>query len=115
MITNMIPVIRHERGAVLTVVIVMAIVCSMLAWGVLYAAIANARRAQFHREWMPARYAAEAGLVWAMQRLWADPAWSAPGGQDITAILAIPGVNQLIVTYPVCATPPCPLQVTARN
>jgi hypothetical protein len=54
---------------------------------------------------MPARYVAEAGMVWAQQRLIATPTWNggssklSVGGKDYTAVVTV---------TPTCAAAPCP-------
>ncbi|MBI4340652.1 MAG: hypothetical protein HY598_00040 [Candidatus Omnitrophica bacterium] len=112
---------ENEQGAVLVVVTAAALVCSALAYGALYLTVAKTRRAHALKERAQVRYAAEAAMVWAMQQLWNDPAWSAPGGIDLIATLsipAIPGISELTVRYAGCAAPPCPpgtLTVVARN
>jgi len=105
----------RERGAVMTIVVGVALVASVLAYGILYLAVANASRNQFYTDRGPARYFAEAGAVWAMQQLWVDPAWNAPGGVDISAQVGAPAGTTVSVSYPVCGVPPCPLQVTVIN
>ena len=111
---------RTDHGAVLAIVVVSALVCSVLAYGALYLAMAKARRAQALQDRAQARYAAEAATVWAMQQLWSDATWSAPGGVNIAGTVAIPGIRELTVILPVCPAPPAPcsprpLTVIARN
>ena len=105
----------HECGAILTIVMVAALVCSVLAYGALQLAIAQARRAEGLKGRVQARYAAEAAPIWAMQQLWRDSTWSA----SATPVpITIPGVSQLTVTFPACPTLPCPprtMTVVARN
>ena len=64
---------RQERGTVLAVAILTAIVCSIAAYLVLFLAISQARHARFYHQRVRARYATEAAIVWAQQRLWVDP------------------------------------------
>lgn len=98
-----------EGGFILTIVVGVALICSVLAYGVLFSSVAQARRTQFYRERSAARYAAEAGLVWAFEQLWQDPSWA--GGT-----LPLGGVS-VDVTLPPCGTPctPRPMTVTVDN
>jgi hypothetical protein len=71
----------NDRGMVLGVVILTAVVFAIVAFGALTVALGGGQRAkQFHHERLRARYAAEAGVVWAMQQLWADPSWFSEAG-----------------------------------
>ena len=67
--------LRRERGIVLAVAILTAITCSIAAYLVLFLAISQARQARFYHQRVRARYATEAAIVWAQQRLRADPAY----------------------------------------
>ncbi|MDP3722143.1 MAG: hypothetical protein Q8R91_01430 [Candidatus Omnitrophota bacterium] len=66
---------RHnERGVVLGVVILSSIAFSVAAFAMLTMAMSgHFRSEQHHRKRLEARYAAEAGVVWAMQQIWTDP------------------------------------------
>ena len=68
-----------RKGVVLMITVMTAIVCAIAAYAMLQVAVAEARQAVFYRDRTVARYAAEAGLVWAQQRLWADPAENSAG------------------------------------
>lgn len=63
-----------RRGIALGIVVVTSLVFAIAAYAVLYAANSLGSRANFQKRNTSARYAAEAGLVWAMQKLWANPA-----------------------------------------
>lgn len=92
-----------ERGIALGVVIITAIVFSIAAFGVLALSMGGAQRAGSYARRLQARYAAEAGLVWAMQRLWANPNWSDGwDGTDLTV-----GGMSVDVKFDPCPTPPC--------
>lgn len=71
---------HNNRGAALGIVIFIALVCAIASYFALFAATSEARHGRFFRERITARAAAEAGLVIAMQRLWADPAYCGAGG-----------------------------------
>ena len=66
---------RQERGTVLAVAILTAIVCSIAAYLVLFLAITQARHARFYHQRVRARYATEAAIVWAQAQLRADPTY----------------------------------------
>ena len=100
-----------ERASVLWLLLVVSLVAAVASYGALFAAISHARRTKFNRTRTAARYAAEAGLVWAMERLWQDPSWTPPGG---TPTLTINGIG-VIVTMPNCTQTPCePRTLQAR-
>lgn len=82
---------RKERGAVLALAVGVAFIASVSAFVILQLAIASSRRAQFYREQSHARYAAEAGIIWAQQRLWADPNYC--GNPDPPSATFTPAVN----------------------
>ena len=65
---------RNERGAlVLGAAILLAVVCSVIAYVLLMMASADVMRSHRVAEGIRADYLAEAGMVWADQRLWRDP------------------------------------------
>lgn len=73
----------NERGMALGIVIFSAIVFSVASFAVLNVAMSRAQTSTFQEGRVRARYAAEAGLVWARERLWADPGFPnfcIPGG-----------------------------------
>ena len=93
----------QERGVVLAAVVITALICAVAAYTVLLMATSRARQAKFYRERDAARYAAEAGMIWAReQKLWTDPRWSSGPGTDVT----INGFDVDIV-LPACASSPC--------
>ncbi len=64
----------REQGFVLTAVAVSAFIFSALAFSTLMVALSHRRLSSTSNEGrLRAYYAAEAGLVWAQQRLWKDP------------------------------------------
>ncbi len=65
----------NERGGLLVLIMVSALLAAIMSFSVLELAIAQAKRARFHRLRGSARYAAEAGIVWAQQRLLQNPAY----------------------------------------
>ncbi len=111
--------INNQKGSAIWVTLGVAIVCAIAAYGALFTAQSVARRTQFYQERTKARYAAEAGYVWATDQLWTlGPRWLAGGGT-----ISVPGsvggiaVN---VTLPPCPQPapncgPRAMQVTASN
>ncbi len=53
--------------------VISAFVCSIAAMSALVVALGQGQSAkEFHTDRLAARYAAEAGIVWAMQKLWAN-------------------------------------------
>jgi len=66
---------NNERGMALGMVIVMALIFAVAAFGVMTLSVSRSQTSgrQAHR--LKAQYAAEAGLVWATQRLWRDQAY----------------------------------------
>ena len=72
--------LHNTRGAALGIVIMIALVCGVASYFVLFLATSEARHSRFFHERAVARQAAEAGLVIAMQRLWGDPAYCGAGG-----------------------------------
>ena len=96
--------LRNGRGAALWIVIVTALICSVAAYTMLMMAVSQARRGQFYANRTKARYAAEAGLVWAMQRLWQAPTNFTAGTTDVT----VDGMNVDVIGA--CNPGPCTLQ-----
>lgn len=66
---------RHRRGVILVVVVVFALLASVGVMAALIIATSQARRSQIYKDRTRALYAAEAGIVWASQKLWVDPAF----------------------------------------
>jgi len=116
---------RNNRGAALGLVIVTAAIFAVAAFAALTMALSRAQVATvIGPERLRASYAAEAGLVWAMERLWTTPAWgSPPGNVDLVVpndmngdgvIAAGEGVS-VDVIFVACGGPPCPdRQLQAR-
>ena len=92
----------HERGFALAATVITALLCAVAAYVILLIATSQARRAKVFQERYAARYAAEAGLVWAKEQLWANPTWSPNPGTDVT-------INGLAVDIllPTCSSNPC--------
>lgn len=101
---------RGERGAVLGAALMAAFLASIASYLILQMAISQARQARFHEGHVTARHAAEAGIVWAYERLFADITWSDPAG-DVDLVIA--GLN-VDVAVPACGAPPCPRSVQVR-
>ena len=112
---------RNERGIALGIVILTSVVFAVAAFAVLTMALS---RMQVSRATGASRlrstYAAEAGLVWAMQQLWADSTWgSGAGSIDHTVpydmngdgtIAAGEGIGVDVIIAS-CGAPPCPDRV----
>ena len=65
---------HNQRGMVLSLAVVTALIGSIAALAALMMAFSHSRHAQFHRERTRARYFAELGLVREQLRLWDSPA-----------------------------------------
>ena len=92
---------QNKRGAVLGMVIVIALITAIGAYTLLLMAASQARQAQaagVNVQHTRARYAAEGGLVWAQQNLLTTPGWC--GGN--TTVGTAPPVN-VNVTVTNCA------------
>jgi len=94
---------KQQRGAALLVVLFVALVGSVGVYGVLMTSMGMTRQSIGLSNALRARYAAEAGLVWARQRLW-ESLQDFGGGTDLT-------VNGMDVDVTgACSTLPCDLQ-----
>ena len=74
--------VRNEWGlAGLMTAVVTALIFSLAAFAVLVMALARAQQNNpLDPSRLRARYAAEAGIVWATYELWNDPRWDSPPG-----------------------------------
>ena len=95
----------RERGVILGVAIAIALLASIAAYTVLQIGMYQARHAEFYRDHTASRYAAEAGLVWAQQNLYANPTW---GGGTLPVAVGGANVNVVVTVNPPCAVAPCP-------
>jgi len=71
---------REQRGAALAMVLAVAVCFSIAAFTALILALSRPRTKDFYKRRAVAQYAAEAGLVWAMQRLWNEAGTPYPPG-----------------------------------
>ena len=71
---------RGERGMALGIVILSAIAFTAAAFAVLMMSWGRTQASEFQEDRLRARYAAEAGLVRAMQRLWNEATVPYPPG-----------------------------------
>lgn len=94
----------NERGIALGVVIMMSLVFGAVAMGALMLSGSRSQTSSLQTHRLKAQYAAEAGLVWAMQQLFATPNKEFPaGGQpDLT----VNGID-VDVILPACTSTPC--------
>ena len=102
---------RGPRGAVLIVVMVTAFLIAIAIYTTLFLAISQARYAVFYRSRTQARYAAEAGLVWAQQRLWQTPSECFGASPDWT-LPTTPPTNIEVTRTPCPGPPPSTLTAT---
>lgn len=83
-----------ERGAALGMAVMIAITTAIGAYAMLVASLNQARQSTGNAARMRARYAAEAGLVWAQQQLFAnasycgDPDPPSVGGFSVNVIVS---------------------------
>lgn len=108
----------NERGlGVLLAVMITAFVFSVSAFAALLMALSRASQGSpINPARIRARYAAEAGIVWSLAKLWNDPTWSSKAGKgkgaktndfdmdtDGDAILD----TEVDIIIPGCAKAPC--------
>jgi Tfp pilus assembly protein PilX len=101
----------QERAAVLGLALLASVLASIMAFTVLQVAMSQARIGQFYYDRTRSRYAAEAGIVWAQQRLRADPAFT--DLLDGTADIVLDGIG-VDVGVPGCAPAPCRQTIQAK-
>ncbi|MBI3324228.1 MAG: hypothetical protein HYZ92_03015 [Candidatus Omnitrophica bacterium] len=87
-----------RSGFALAAVIMMAVIFSVFAYGVLSMVLGARQRAQFHETRLRAKYATEAALVWAQQRLWRNNGECFPGPSNFT----IDGIVVDVIVTPTC-------------
>lgn len=98
--------VRDKRGVVLGLIIITSVIFGIAAFGILMLAMSRMRQSNYLGEdRLRAQYAAEAGIVKAMQELWANPADCAFGPYDITD-----GTNTTAVIVTAVGCPPAKLQ-----
>jgi hypothetical protein len=103
-----------ERGlATLLVTVITAFVFSLAAFAVLLMGLSRAQQnSPIDPNRLRARYAAEAGLVWAMAKLWDDPGWG-PGktwtivDTDGDGKLVLPNDTKVDIILAGCLFAPC--------
>ena len=72
-----------ERGTmVLALTMITALLAAITSYAVLQLSVAYARQGRFFINRTPYRYAMEAGIVWAQDRLWSNPAFCSNAGVD---------------------------------
>ena len=97
---------KNERGVVLGLVIITSVIFGIAAFGILMLAMSRLRVGNVLGEGrLRAQYAAEAGLVMAMQKMW-DPANCAALGSPYNLDTNNDGTNDTTVTVTVT---PCPI------
>ena len=96
---------QAQRGAVLGMVIIAAIVFGVTAFAILSMSLGRTQTTRRMADRTRARYAAEGAIVWAMQQLWANPNFGCPGGPPATvppAVLSDLGVPAITVEVTNC-------------
>jgi Tfp pilus assembly protein PilX len=71
---------ERERGAVLVIVMISALVAAIVAYAELFVSASQAKHARFYRERTDARYLAEAAIVIAREKLFNEAATPFPPG-----------------------------------
>ena len=95
------------RGVALVFVFVIAVIFSIAAFAMLTIALSASRRPGLGSESrFRATYAAEAGLVWAMQRLFVSPSDCFPANPDVS--IDTDGPGPLPATGVDITATPCP-------
>ena len=108
---------RSERGVVLGLIIITSVIFGIAAFGILMLAMSRLRQGNFLGEnRLRAEYAAEAGLVMAMQELWRDQTDCAfgPANNGVYQLdtdnnpTTGPGGSETTVTVTTTGCPPTP-------
>ena len=95
---------NNERGVALGMVIVMALIFAVAAFGVMTLSVSRNQTSSRQAYRLRAQYAAEAGLVQATQRLWRDPTYPAASCIDGTCPACSPAGSSLTDTATVAGT-----------
>ncbi len=111
----------RQQGAVLAAMMMASAVFSAAAYSILFLAVSQARQAESLEDRVQARYAAEAGIVWAMAQLQANPdlRFSA-GTTDLDGVTGIDLGGYRVDVFDDCPALPNPcvnrtLKATATN
>ena len=109
--------LTRRRGVALVTVIIAAMVFSVAAYAVLFMSMSMSNRQSFSEKNVRARYAAEAGIVWAMQKMWTNPPTTAancfPGTNDVPNFDDDSNPSTPDVAIDIVAKP-CPLSAGER-
>ncbi len=73
-------ILSSRSGMVLGMSIILAVLFALVAYSNLLLAISQAEQTRFFKSHPTAKYAAEAGIVIARERLMANPNYCGPGG-----------------------------------
>ena len=74
---------HNQRGFALVLATIVALLCSIGTYIMLTMAASQARWTTAMTRHERARYLAQAGMVWATQRIWQDPAFCTLGPQAV--------------------------------
>ncbi len=102
----------NERGMVLGMVIIMALIFAVAAFGVMTLSVSRSQTSALQSHRLKAQYVAEAGLVQATQRLWRDPTYPAASCIDNTCPACNPVGSSLTDTTTVAGTS---VEITVTN
>lgn len=75
---------RNERGMVLVIAMVVALISATGTYMMLNMAASQTRWMMAMTKHERARYLSEAGIVWATRRIWQNPAFCTAGPQAVT-------------------------------
>ena len=105
-----------QHGSVLAMVIIGAVIFSIAAYAMLNLSLSRTQSVRYNIDRYRARYAAEAGMVYAMQKLWANPNWSSGQGwtksEDLDLDTNADGIadTQVDIIIPKCTKSPCEMR-----
>jgi Tfp pilus assembly protein PilX len=103
--------VRDKRGVVLGLIIITSVIFGIAAFGILMLAMSRMRQSNYLGEdRLRAQYAAEAGIVKAMQELWRDSTDCAFGPASDGVYTITDGTNTTTVTVTAVGCPPAKLQ-----
>lgn len=98
---------RGEQGFALMMVLITAVIFAVAAFAALTIAVSGTQQMTvISDDHLRARYSAEAGLVWAMQKLWVNPAECFGGSPNFT--IDTDGAGPLPGTGIDITATPCP-------
>lgn len=103
---------KNDQGLALGIVILFAFVFGVAALAALTVGLSRVQSSQEFGNRVQGRYAAEAGLVWAMQKLYDTPTWNSPAGAidlplDVNGNGTIDAGEGVDIILAPCGATPC--------